>query len=327
MPDPQHSKISPETLTGKQKILAILLMILIGSAFLSGIILLIFVGEGENDVQTAADTGSTPETMFPERVKIPGWEDQDIGTVCLKMEQSFPRGELGALQRLSNPLLNLVNISIEPKEFLWIFDDAAEEILAGLNIEVVASDSTCDAVLAFTFEGHASGANYKDVITGIGSTYCYTGSAVEGIVHLSGPDEESFESSVSGKYPPSSTLLLSSCPEKPEDAPFEKASAKALIDGLSTIWGPQAAIEALGVNLGSAVDDQEQEGFLDDAARDYLIQLGEEAISYLIQALGEGKGWFPINTDAGQALKTITGLDFGNNIEQWQDWWEEQADK
>lgn len=311
---------------GKQRILAILFLILFGSAMLSGIIIFIIEVEGENDVQTAADTGSTLETTVPEKVKIPGWEDQNIGTVCLKMEQSFPRGELGALQRLLNQLLNLVNISIEPNEFSWNFDNAAEEILADLNIETVASDSTCDAVLTFTFEGHASGANYEDVITGIGSTYCYTGSAVEGIVHLSVADKVSFESSISGKYPPTATLLLSSCPEKPEDAPFEKASAKALIDGLSTIWGIQAAIEAVvRVNLGSTVDDEEQEGFLRDAGRDYLIQVGEEAIPYLIQALEESKAFFFINTRIEQALKTITGQDFGNNIEQWQDWWEDEA--
>jgi len=64
---------------------------------------------------------------------------QDIQTLCLEVEQSYPQIE---------------------EEFAEPIAEAVRHTLAGLGLQVVAVGTPCDATLTFTLTGTALGASY-----------------------------------------------------------------------------------------------------------------------------------------------------------------------
>lgn len=203
--------------------------------------------------QPTSTSTSTPKTSgptpTPPPIQAPGWEEVTVHTLCLEVEQSYPQID---------------------EEFSMPIAEAAQRILAGVGLQVVDEGAPCDATLTVALIGRAQGAGYS------GGSTCYTGAEYSGGVTLTVPNREPLTVSVSEYVPPSE--LTFHCPN-PEGAPFRRTWSKALVDGLSRVWGLPFLIQTLG-------DEMAQVRW---AAADKLGEIGPEVVPTLIQALQDDK--------------------------------------
>jgi hypothetical protein len=195
-------------------------------------------------------TATPPPTLTPLPVQAPGWEEVTVHVLCLEVEQSYPEIEG------KNP---------EP------IAEAAQRILAGVGLQMAAEGASCDATLRFALTGVALGAQY------FGGGYCYSGAEMNGDMTLAVSDRTPLTLSVTGRYP--TPTLVHYCPPRPADAPFGRALATALLDGLAQLWGPQTATQAL----------EDESADVRWAAARVLRYLGPEegVIPALVRALGD----------------------------------------
>jgi hypothetical protein len=145
-----------------------------------------------------------------------------IETLCLEIEQSFP--EIAG-------------------EFSLPVRDTAEVILAAMGLTVVEVGEGCDATLRLSLTGEANWVKWEN------TPKCYNGAEVTGRAVLTVNGEEPVGRSISGKEPV--PFMNYSCTQEPANAPWERAWAGALLDGLTAFWGPSALTTTLDLSLSS----------------------------------------------------------------------------
>ena len=69
-------------------------------------------------------------------------------------------------------------------------------------------------------------------------------------------------------------------------------------------------------------DRDEYSYYVWEAGTDILSGLGREAVPDLIEALEYRDKY--VRREAASVLKRITGQDYGEDIDRWQEWWQEQ---
>ncbi len=173
-------------------------------------------------------------------------------------------------------------------------------------MQVVDEGELCDATLIFVLTGEALGAKYT------GGIHCHSGAGFSGGASLTFPGRVPVTLPISVRHVP--PVSISGCYGEPIDAPFERAWPEALLDGLGHLWGGPPLIQALG----------DKDKWVRLAAARALGEIGpeaKEAVPALIQAL---KWKENIRRKAAWALGEITGQDFSEDPDRWQEWWEEQ---
>ena len=255
------------------------------------------------DTPTPAPTAtplptSTP-TPTPLPLQAPDWEGITLHTLCLEVEQSYPEIETKTPERIA---------------------EAAQRVLSGLGVLVVATGTPCDATLTVALTGKALGAEYSG-----GEKYCYSGARMDGQMALTLPDRAPLTLPIVGELPP--PFAISFCPEESAYAPFAKAWSQALLGGLAQLWGPQVFVQALtdeSVRMGEAaahalaeigpqaVDAvpallqalmNEEDAGLRQAVSDALGAIGSEAVPALVQALADEDE--RVRNAAARALKDV----------------------
>ncbi|MGQ9628412.1 MAG: HEAT repeat domain-containing protein, partial [Anaerolineae bacterium] len=211
------------------------------------VMLLVLVTLGSGEVAYGADP--TPMPALPP-VRVPGWGEATVHTLCLEVEQSYPDIE---------------------GEFSQPIAETARRILTGVGLQVVDKGASCEATLTITLTGQASVAQEP-------SGHFYSIAEFSGNVTLTVPERAPLILPLSGSHS-ASLPGVSYCPGEPTEAPFEKAWPEALLDGLAYLWGPQVSIQVLG-------DEDEN---MRRAAAWTLGSIGPEegVIPALIQALGD----------------------------------------
>ncbi len=251
--------------------------------------------------------------------------DEAIQTICLTVEQSYPEIE----EEVSQPIAETV-----------------QRILTALGLEVVAQGTPCDAILMFALTGEALGADYN--VSGGGSQFCYTGAEVDGEMTLTMPGRSPLTVPISGREPPNPGVITH-CPYQVA-APFDRPWPRAVLNGLTSLWPtPQVFLHALADEnedvRTAAAEELEESGSqetkdtisafiqaLRDQDKDVRVAAAEglgaigpeavEAVPALIQALQDEDE--DLRVAAAMALVAITGQDFGDEADRWQQWWGEQ---
>jgi HEAT repeat protein len=249
---------------------------------------------------TATPLPTPTPTPTPLPLQAPDSEGVTLHTVCLEVEQSYPEIENKTPERIA---------------------DAAQRVLSGLGLLVVAPGTPCDATLTVALTGKALGAEYSG-----GEKYCYSGARMGGQMALALPERAPLTLPIEGELP--SPFAISFCPEEPAHAPFAKAWSQALLGGLAELWGPQVFIQALtdeSVRMGEAaahalaeigpqaVDavpallqalmNEEEDSGRRQAASDALGAIGSEAVPALVQALADEDE--RVRNAAARALKDV----------------------
>ena len=223
-------------------------------------------------------------TPTPLPLQVPDWEGVTLHTLCLQVEQSY---------------LEIEGKTPEPVA------EAAQRVLAGIGLLVVAAEAPCDATVTVALTGEALGAEYSS-----GEKYCYSGARVDGQMTLALPERAPLTLPIGGER--QTPFSISVCPEQAADAPFAKAWSRALLGGLAQLWGPQVLVQAMMdesvrvreaaanalVEIGpQAVDavpaliqalrNEEEDSDLRQAASAALGAIGSEAVPALVQALAD----------------------------------------
>jgi len=228
-----------------------------------------------------------------------GWDPLPIERVCLEIDQSYP--DIAG-------------------EFSLPIREAAEAILAEMDVVVMEAGGDCESTLEYSLTGEALWAQWEC------TPRCYNGAKVSGVARLTGDITAGnrFPHAVEGKEPIPSVNF--SCTEQPADAPWERAWTGALLDGLAAVWGPQVLITVLDMpdltsNRAEAVADTalkletsqmlEVIGHMleleDPWIRERVIQMlgraGPEAVPVLIQALDDESG--AVRSEAAEKLRNL----------------------
>ncbi len=195
-------------------------------------------------------TSPAPPTMEqqPASPQDSGRAGPPIETLCLEINQSFP--EIA-------------------EEFSLPVRDTAEAILTAMGLTVVEVGEGCDATLRLSLTGEALWAQWES------TPKCYNGAKVTGQAVLTVNGEEPVGRGISGKEP--IPIINYHCTEEPADAPWERAWAGALLDGLVAFWGPSALTTTLDLSLSSN---------LIEAVTDTAVKLEtSQALAFLEQML------------------------------------------
>ena len=265
---------------------------------------------------------SSAKPSLPANIVAEGWQDVQLQTVCLEVQQSFPDISPG------------FSLPVEP---------ALRRVLRGLGLRVTDDGDGCDGVLQLSLTGVALAEDYVCIL-GRACGHCFTGAGVGGRLILTRSDRTPLVSPFTASISPPATI--SDCPEVPRGAPLEEVWPRAVLDGLFELWG----IPVLAV----ALDDREES--VREAAVRLLEKQGQEGVPLLVQALQDRSASVreraanalgsqgaqasqavpalvevlnddhrPVRLAAASALHQITGQDFGQDQATWRKWLEEPS--
>ena len=240
----------------------------------------------------------TPEpTLTPTNTPRPGL---GVDSLCLNVEiTNYEKNPHGDIRKV---LMN-------------VFGNYGMGLLQG---------GTCDATLSIAVTYEVRSAEYKDSDTGKSRT-CYTGTSAVGEMIFEKPGSDPKVYKINKKIsPPSGTIYA--CPTE-NRALLSSAWSDDVIDGLYTIFGPEVLAHVLfhGTDPGGFPNPEH-------AAKQKLKELGPKAkesvpiiLNYLTTRYGDELPDFdPTVSSALTALKAISGEDFGNDLNAWNDWWKNQ---
>jgi hypothetical protein len=260
--------------------------------------------EGQIVVVTPTPFAGTPVAgLTPASIPTPTpLSVESIETLCLEVQQSYPEID---------------------DEFSLPIGETAQGILTRMGVRVATEGTRCEASLTIDLTGTPLDRDYR---TGFESSspivYCYSGARVQGEMVLAVSGAESLTQPFrTTKLPPFS--LKTTCHRKRSQAPFGGVWSQAVLKGLAEWWGQQVYVEAL-------VDEPAIVRISGADALGAMGPDGVEAVPALIHALGEGADDLPENSRhrvrlaARNALRAITGEEFGMDAAAWQEWWEEQ---
>jgi HEAT repeat protein len=273
-------------------------------------------------IPTSTRIPSPTSTAIP--LRVVGWEDVPIRTLCLKVDQTF--------DRIKTPF------ALPIGEFL-------SRVLPASGLRVV--ESSCDATLRITVNGTPL-SDYYAFRGGGGRTECFMGAQVTGTVTLTYPQRPPLTLPVNGEFPIPSRIDV--CSETPESAPWGNAWIGEVFGRLYEVWGIRILLNAQldpdenvrkGANLAmgklgeaGAKDTvpaltrilvQDRNSDVRKSAAEALEMIGpaaRQAVPNLIVILRYDRD---VNGAAAvRALRTITKKDFGTNADAWEDWWNTQ---
>jgi hypothetical protein len=249
---------------------------------------------------TPAPTAQSPTIESPSTSgQDSGWNPLPITTLCLEIDQSYPQ---------------------IAGEFSQPIREAAEAILAEMDVAVMEAGGDCESTLEYSLTGEALWVQWEN------TPECYNGAEVSGVARLAGDitSGDRFPLAVEGKEPIPSMNF--SCTEQPADAPWERAWTGALLDGLAAVWGPQVLITALDMpdltnNRAEAVADtalkletsqmlevmghmlELENPWIRERSIQMLGRAGSEAVPVLIQALDDESG--AVRSEAAEKLRNL----------------------
>jgi hypothetical protein len=285
---------------------------------------------------TPEATATITLTPYPEITPLPIFSGSLLGktiqSVCLEVKQG-----------------------IDPRDGVPIpagLRDEVAQLLRVNGMRATDNSAECDARLEITLFQEAIAGNYS-------GEYCYTGSHAQGKMVLTTSDGTSDEADIEGGFSP--PFVVTSCPKDRTNAPLKLAVSKALFEGFSQIWGYEflanvirrADVPPIHRNMAADYcDDQSmhdrvlvvpcliataqemvsrQGTALNDLA--FLEHDALTAVPALIEMLETPlkptptvSAFYPhpgdVKEQAAEALKAITGQDFGTDAAQWQAWWD-----
>lgn len=191
---------------------------------------------------------------MPLPMQATGWEGVTVPNLSLIVEQSYPEIE-----------------GVRPVPV----SEAARRVLAMIGIQVTAEAPQSEATLTFTATGKAKGAYYYASGGGEPGYYYYTGAEIKGHLVLAIAGRAPLILPVSGDITPAGMILGQSSRKYPSLAPFDSAWARAILDGLGQLWGPEVLVAALADN------DYD----VQSAAAAALAKMGLQAVPALIQVV------------------------------------------
>jgi len=298
------------------------------------LILLVLVGCGE---LRPFPTWPPPPPKTSRLIQVAGWEDLEIGTLCLAVETTFALGP-SVQDQVPAKLDGLVPVK-----------EATQGFLEVLGVEVVAAGSDCDTSLTVQADFTPLRGSY----TG-GS--CASGATLDLEVSLSAPGRPplSWQEDRTKKPP----QVVTGCPG-PEDAPYNKLWREPLSDSLIDAFGSRAYCPALiqvwrrPISFKPNFDLDEAtvavpcliellrnpDPWIRDGAAGSLSRLGPQAkaaVPYLLQIYLDEEESRDMRSAAVGALRSITGV--GTKVEErsdgryavswskkeWLEWWQEQ---
>ncbi len=230
--------------------------------------------------------------------------------------------------------------------------DETAQLLRVNGMRAAEGSAECDARLEITLFQEAIAGNYS-------GEYCYTGSHAQGKMVLTTSGGTRDEVDIEGGFSP--PFVVTSCPKDRTAAPLKLAVSKALFEGFSQIWGYEflanvirrADVPSIHRNMAAdycsdqAMHDRalvvpcliataqemvnRQGTALNDLA--FLERDALTAVPALIEMLEAPlkptptvSAFYPnpgdVKEQAAEALKAITGQDFGTDAAQWQAWWD-----
>jgi len=176
----------------------------------------------------------------------------------------------------------------------------------------------CDATLSLNVTLKAIGASYT--LYGNDSSYCYSGASITGKVILTAPERPPLTLPIKESLAPLDKVSV--CNDL-TSAPYWRVWPKPILNAMTQLWGPRAALQAMAFavreNKNSTIGEYMN---VYAAGSDILEELGREAVPDLIEALEYRDKY--VRREAASALKTITGQDYGENVNRWQEWWQGQ---
>ena len=281
---------------------------------------------------TATITPTATLSITPMSLTVGGLSGTTIHTVCLLINSTFPELDAPA------PLDTVEGVT---------------KILAANGIRVVDDQALCEATLQLNLIHNAYAAHYSN------GGNCYTGASAVGTITIQLKDGQEEGARFTGAR--SAPMIIKECPKSPKEAPFDIALADALADGFSQLWSfeflanvhKNLAVpsiyrikfasycldnykhddkEALPCLLElAATKNQHQAGAIHALGK--LEEKAQSAIPLLISLLEKTPKPTPtkslmyfgpdtyIQDNVIEALKAITGQDFGFDAAKWNDWW------
>ena len=194
-----------------------------------------------------------PQSYTP--VQAHRWEDYELRTICLAVDQRYDFGEFW-----SEPI---------PEE---LYEDqpiqlAIQESLELLGLEIVDAGSACDATLSVAATFTPLGAYYQ----GSGGGHCWGGARLDLEASLAAPERPRIACPTTIINEPADALR--SCLAR-EDAPFISVWQEALSESMICLFGSQAHCPMLIQVWNRPMISVPREGPLPS-----LVMMGREAIS------------------------------------------------
>jgi hypothetical protein len=286
-------------------------------------------------IPTATPTMTPTPTAVP--IQLEGWQNTEVRTVCLTVNQSYPQGD----KKINDPIA-----------------ESVAELLKESNVGVVTNGTDCEMQITINLVGKAGSVSYTS--TGNKEKLkCYTNLSVTGSMVVSGSGIEDREIEISGGNDVPS-LVNSSCAKTPEQVnSFYGAWEPAILSGLYQVWGTKIAMDAL--QSGNAIIKQAASTLIIRVSKDdptslapftdvFVEQLSEgnmdtknnlaiiigrigpgaiEAVPVLIDTWGTGDEFIQsvYTWDFGHALANITGEQYSGDLSFWQNWWQLYSEK
>ncbi len=182
-----------------------------------------WIPAAEVEISTSLDEISLTGEITSPIPPLVDWRGETVESICLTIEESYPEDEVGPSPSISETIKCL---------------------LASMGIEVIVSGSTCQASLNVTLSGEALGHDY-DFSGGEAEDirYCYAGVQLSGEMILSAVDVEPLRVTLDEEVPLPDTIT--GCPASPQEAPFSSLWPRAILDGLTQLWGETVLVKAL----------------------------------------------------------------------------------
>lgn len=284
-------------------------------------------------------TATITPTPYPEITPMPvisgSLSERTVQSVCLEIKQG---PETASTVPLSAGLR----------------DDVALMLRAN-GIHAVEPGGECDARLEITLSVEAVAGNYT-------GGWCYSGSQAQGMMALTASGATRDEVEIKeGISPP---FVVTGCNKNPSSAPVSLAVSLALFEGFSQIWGydflanvirrtdvpsihrnmaadfcADQALTEKGLVVNCLVATAEEMANRQGTALNHLAFLKRDALAAVPALIGmleeplkptpTVSAFFPnqgdVKEQVTEALRAITGQDFGADGAQWRKWWEENG--
>jgi len=304
---------------------------------------------GQSATPTPSPDPTPTPTPFP--LQAPGWEEITVHTLCLKVEQSYPGiegKEPEPIAEATQRILGRVGLQVVTEAEGASCDATLTLTLTGRALGDKYTTGYCysgaevSGLMVLDVAGRepltlpiAGRRNPPFVIRGCPQELsapfgdAWSEALLGCLAHLWGPrvlvqalgDEaacvrEAAAEALGEVGPEEGTVPALAQALEDEDEDVREAAAKAL-----EAIGPEA-VEAVPALIQALKDGS---SLVRCAAARALGAIGPgamEAVPALIQALGDKS--YSVRHAAADALQAITGQDFGEDAERWQQWWEER---
>jgi hypothetical protein len=326
--------------------LSLVAMIIVAGASACGAEPMATLAPTPTALPTPTPTAVPTPTPTPLPVQPPGWEEVTVHTLCLEVEQSYPEGKgPEPIAEAAGRILARVGLQVVDEEALC--DATLTIILTGEALGAYYTDAgSCYTGAEVSGQVSLTAPDRPPLTLPISGRYptpfsvigcppqpsgapfgkAWPEALLDGLAHPWGPqvliqalEDESVWVRRSAAYalgeigPEDGVIPALIQALWDEERLVSGAASRALGD-----IGPEAVpalIQALG----------DEDGRVREVAARALGWIGpeaREAIPALIQALEDEEWW--VRVAAARALGAITGQDFDEDADAWQQWWQQQ---